>query len=207
MLRRAVGSCLVIVLLSTAFVSQAWAGDTPNYFYGSDGAQPTATGSAIPYSEPLPVGGTYGGYVQEIGTWTNMQGCTSGRAFNSTDIFDANQNSSQKHGSQYPTGTSLYFYMAGPGVDPSYSVTASLATQESEADQWGIKQGEYALSQYNKSGTFAHDAIVFMDIEGGSGRVNGWNHEGNIWVAHRSPDIGVVTKAAVSCATARFFLI
>ncbi|MHB1928759.1 MAG: hypothetical protein ACYDEN_03820 [Acidimicrobiales bacterium] len=129
------------------------------------------------YTEPT-IGGTFGGYTAEVGTWTNETGCTSGREVNPTDVTDANANSTKLDGTQNPTGTALYFYGAGPGAYSGYNPNASLSTQENEANQWGIDQAHYVIGQYSTLGPTVRDYLIFMDIENpGTGMYNGWDEE------------------------------
>lgn len=160
----------------------AFAGDSPpGNFYGSDSNGPTAAappaGSAL-YQEPITGQGTYGGYVAEVGTWTNMTGCTHTRAVNSTDVADANSNAGYLVGSNYPTGTGLYWFMGGPGADSAYNPSSPSAT---EAYAWGRQQAVAAVKAYTSSGPTVVDPIIFMDIEfPGNGLYNEWNEEVNI---------------------------
>lgn len=161
----------------------AYAGDATNYFYGADGNGPIAQGSRVFYTEPN-TGGVFGGYVAEVGTWTNMTGCTSGRAINWTNVNDANSNSWYKYGTQYPTGTALYFYMAGPGADPKYSVSSPSGN---EAYAWGARQASYALQQWKSIGPAIRDYVMIMDIENpGNGTYNGWDEQVNSCGTYKS---------------------
>ncbi len=75
-----------------------------------------------------------------------------------------------------PFGTFLYFFAAGPGVDPNYSGTTS------EAYNWGWNQAVYAASQYSTYGPAVSAHLMFMDVEKGTGKLgagtyNGWNSQ------------------------------
>lgn len=125
-------------------------------------------------------GGIYGGYVGEIGTWTNWQGCTSGRALNATYANQANADEPWPGwGPNYPIpGVFFYWYMAGPGADPAYNGTTS------EAYNWGWAQAQRAAAQYpgNDNGITTQTTyapLMFMDIEKPLTGSNGWNHETN----------------------------
>ena len=162
-----------LVILVTAMVLAAWAspaivlaGDSPGgFWYGADGNYPQVSGSA-PYSEPN-VGGTFGGYLAEIGGWPELFGCAENNAVNTTDVNAANTNFYNYGGG---VGTGPFWFMAGPGLDPKYDGTTG------EAYDWGEKQAEQA--QYDlRNFTYATPFdIMWMDIEAGGSAGNGWNH-------------------------------
>jgi len=119
----------------------------------------------------------FGGYVAEDWTFTDQLGCTSGRAINSTDVFDANWNNQYLDGTAYPTGTALYYFMGGPGADPSYNASNPSA---SEAYNWGVNQGYDVWWIWDHYGPTVKDPVVFMDIENpGNGTYEGWDEEVN----------------------------
>lgn len=171
----AVSSAILIV---TLFSSMAFASDSPSgFFYGADGFIPTFNGTSVPYTEPVTGGGVAGSYVGEVWTWTDWQGCTTGRALNNTDITEANDNTSYTGDTPAPADTSLYWYMAGPGADPNYNGTTT------EAEAWGETPAKTAIAHYNSDGSHANNSLLFMDIEeaqknesGDQTSSNGWNH-------------------------------
>lgn len=178
------GRILTIPMLAAivffGIASPALAGDSPtHYMYGSDSNHPTATGSAPIYGEPfVSGGGTYGGYVGEVWTWTDWKGCTSGRAVNTTNVSDANANAGYEVGNTYPLGTSIYWYMAGPGAMPGFNASDPSA---SEAVTWGKQQAEAAVAHYDTYGPTYHEPVLVMDIETTrtTTQSNGWNQEVN----------------------------
>ena len=138
---------------------------------GETSYQPTATGSSVPYKEPA-VGGTYGGYVAEVWTFADQDGCSTMRGVNTTDVSDANANEMQGGG---PTGTALFYFMGGPGSDPNYDASNPSA---SEAYNWGYNQAYYAYKYYAAHGPTVDDPIMFMDIENPeNGTFQGWQEE------------------------------
>jgi hypothetical protein len=172
----------VVAALGVVFClsGTALAGDGPTgFYYGADSNGPSGVGSGYPYTESG-TGGIYGGYVGEIGTWTNWQGCTSGRALSATDANEAIADMPWPgYGSGYQIpGVSFYWFAAGPGADPNYNRVNPSTT---EAYDWGEAQAERAASQYpgNDDGitipTGEYWPYMFMDIEGN----NGWNSEIN----------------------------
>ena len=161
-----VTACAAITLIATTTAARA--GDTPaGFWYGADGSGPSATGSG-PSTMPT-VGGSFGGYVGELGTWTNRLGCTSGEAWNAHDAAAANTNHFTYHRG---VGTGGYWFAGGPGADPHYNATTS------EAYAWGKQQGEWAYTDWQNmyhSGTRMPFQILWMDIENaGNGLANGW---------------------------------
>jgi hypothetical protein len=141
-------------------------GDGPKgFWYGSDSNYPVPTSSSggvylMPYS---PTGGSYGGYVGEIGNYANWQGCTdSGLNWNQTDYNDAQSNVLSHN---VGVGAGVYWMMAGAGREPSYS-----STNATRAMNWGTEQAERVISDFQESIWFPY---VFMDIENAWN--NGWN--------------------------------
>ncbi len=156
----------------------AFAADQPSgFYYGSDGYQPTPSGQ-YPYNEPF-IGGVLGFYGAEVTTWTDIFGCTQGRAYNSRAAADANLNASQLQWTPSPMGTSLYYYAAKPGADPYYNGSTS------EAYGWGVYQANKAMAVYNQYGPAVFTPILFMDVEYPIHKYNGWNH-----VVHTAPGPG-----------------
>ena len=79
---------LVAITIAIVFpVANAFAGDSPaGFYYGADGYNPTATGSSVPYKEPT-VGGTFGGYVAEVWTFADQDGCSTSRGVNPLSLI------------------------------------------------------------------------------------------------------------------------
>lgn len=117
------------------------AGGTPSgFYYGADGNGPTGVGTGYPYSEP-DTGGIYGGYVGEVGTWTNWQGCTTGRALNDTAINEANADEPWPGWGIPIPGVAFYWFTAGPGADPNYNGAGiQLGGCSSRAGPMGLQQ-------------------------------------------------------------------
>lgn len=150
--------------------------DTPSGFYwGADGALPVANGSSVPYTNH-DIGGSFGAYDAEVYTWLDWQGCASGRIYSSTDVSDANANQAGGYG----VGTSLFWYMAGPGDDPNYTYSGGpsgtpTSAQLTEAGNWGKEQAQKAIAVYTADGpTVGESPLLVMDIEQGTGFYNGW---------------------------------
>jgi hypothetical protein len=164
---RPAGSALKIVaqeLASPAGIQPD--GDHPTgFWYGSDSNYPVPTSSSggVYLMPDSPTGGAYGGYVGEIGSYANWQGCTSGGLnWNQTGYNDAQSNALNHNEG---VGAGVYWMMAGAGREPSYS-----STNATEAMNWGTDQAERVISDFQESIWFPY---VFMDIENAYG--NGWN--------------------------------
>ncbi len=131
-------------------------GTARGFWYGSDSYYPTASGSG-PYSEAL-LGGSYGGYMGEVGGWERWLGCSSFLAWSGSDAAAANVNRSRY---RVGVGTGGYWFMGGPGIDPHYDGSAR------EARAWGSRQAARALSDIR--GLPAEQRITYpvlwMDIE------------------------------------------
>ena len=89
-----------------------------------------------PYIEPV-IGGSYGGYIGMAGNWAHWQGCGGELVWSATNASQAATNFSTYHKG---VGTGVYWFMAGPGVDPNYDGTVS------EARTWGQQQAARALA-------------------------------------------------------------
>ncbi len=76
-------------------------------------------------------GGRLGGYIGMIGNWAAWQHCGGGLVWSGTDSRAANQNLAR---SGAGIGTGVFWFMAGPGVDPRYDATVA------EARRWGREQ-------------------------------------------------------------------
>jgi hypothetical protein len=165
------------------------AGDgPPGFWYGTDSLPVTVSGSA-PYREPS-IGGAYGGYIGMTGSWSYWLGCHGGfLAWSATDSAQADTNYS-KYG--LGIGTAVYWFMGGPGVDPSYNGTAA------EASAWGARQAVRALA--DAAGEQVTYPVLFMDIElpgVAPATDNGWN---NVYTSACS---GVVKHSGVPAALDR----
>ena len=99
----------------TAAAAPAAAADHPaGFWYGTDSWPITISGKA-PYAEPR-IGGPYGGYIGMIGNWAIwVRGCGGRLAWSAADSADANTDYTTYHDG---IGTGVYWFMAGPGVDP-----------------------------------------------------------------------------------------
>ncbi len=176
--RRAMALVGSTLLVSAAAVvvgaTPALAGDgPPGFWYGTDSKTMPVTGSG-PYYEPV-IGGRYGGYIGMIGNWANLTGCDKIVVWSSTNANMANINYTTY---RLGVGTGAYYFMGGPGVDPSYNGTSS------EAYAWGERQAKRALYNISQKSTSQRVIypVVFADIEipGDSPSYtpasdNGWN--------------------------------
>ena len=141
------------------------AGDSPaGFWYGTDSWPISISGN--PYEEPKGLG-RYGGYIGMTGSWSYWLGCKGGfLAWSSANSAEANANYAQGLG----IGTGVYWFMGGPGVDPSYNGTTS------EAYAWGQRQAARAVADAN--GQAVKYRVLFMDIElpgVAPAADNGWN--------------------------------
>jgi hypothetical protein len=179
--RLVAGIAGAVAVLVPAASGIATAADTPTgFFYGTDSNAPAGAGTGYTYTEPV-AGGVYGGYVGEVGTWTDMRGCASGSAFNVTAANRANVDEPYRPSGQPIPGVFFYFFGAGPGADPAYNATYA------EAYAWGVKQAEAAVAGYERlvsdgvTTDTTYIPMMFLDVEGGAGNgyANGWNEEVN----------------------------
>ncbi len=179
-------ACGLLGTLVAPTASAAEADRPRGFYYGTDSYTPLATRTSYPHLEPS-VGGMYGAYSGEVGTWTDWRGCTSGYALNRTNVRRANTDERDR---SIP-GVSYYWFAAGPGADPRYNGTFG------EAYQWGREQAERANSDYASFvrrgiGTKTRRTpLMFMDIESQpfAGYANGWNEIVN--------DCGRITRSKV----------
>ena len=143
-------------LLSTAVAVPAWAGDTPaGFWYGTDSSYMAITGSG-PYYEPA-IGGSYGGYIGMVGNWAVWQHCAGDKVvWSPTDARDADTNLTTYHRG---IGVGVYWFMAGPGVDPHYNGTTT------EAYAWGEAQAQETLALIPHLSSRMTYPVVFMDVE------------------------------------------
>jgi hypothetical protein len=109
----------------------------------------TGTG---PYAEPV-IGGSYGGYIGMAGNWSRWQGCGGEIVWSATNAHQASANLATYHKG---VGTGVYWFMAGPGVDPHYNGTAS------QARTWGQRQAAQTLADIGTGVTYP---VVWMDVE------------------------------------------
>ncbi|MBO0839740.1 MAG: hypothetical protein J2O49_02835 [Sciscionella sp.] len=144
---------LLLGVTSTAPAAATAAADSPTgFFYGTDSAQMTVTGSG-PYGEPV-IGGDYGGYLGMVGNWAHWQGCGGKVVWSQANSAQANTNRTRY---RKGIGTGVYWFMGGPGVDPHYNGTTT------EAYAWGAAQAQSTASDMaHVSVTYP---VVFADIE------------------------------------------
>jgi hypothetical protein len=171
---------------STAVTAAAQrpAGDgPPGFWWGTDSLPVSVPGSA-PYSMPH-LGGAYGGYIGMTGSWSYWLGCKGGfLAWSATNAAQASANYTAHH---LGIGTGVYWFMGGPGVDPSYNGTSA------EATAWGARQAARALADIG--GEHINYPVVWADIElpgVAPATDNGWNS------VYTSACSGVVKQSFVS---------
>ncbi|HKD98460.1 MAG TPA: hypothetical protein VKB69_12835 [Micromonosporaceae bacterium] len=158
---------LFLVAAMTALVGSAVAaspasatvhpdGDTPaGFWYGTDSSYMAVSGSG-PYYEPV-IGGSYGGYIGMVGNWAVWQHCAGDKVvWSPTDALHADTNLTTYHRG---IGVGVYWFMAGPGVDPHYDGTTS------EAYAWGEAQAAETLALIPHLSSRMTYPVVFMDIE------------------------------------------
>lgn len=165
--------------------------DTPGtgYWAASDSNLPTAGlgGGSILYDEPNN-SSLYGGYVAEVDTYyDDICGTPGGGvATNPTDVSAANYNNGVNPATM---GTALYYFMGGPGADPSFNNTTT------EAYAWGQFQAWKAVTTENSVGPSYRTGIIFMDIENSENTNNGWSD----WYqncGHYDPAYAISTSVA-----------
>src|SRR5450755_2812562 len=141
-------------------------GDGPaGFWYGTDSTTMAVPGPA-PYREPV-IGGAYGGYIGMIGNWAAWQHCGGKVVWSGSDSADADTDLGSYHDG---IGTGVYWFMAGPGVDPHYNGTTT------EAAAWGARQAAQTLGDIKA--VHITYPVVFMDIELpgiAPAPDNGWN--------------------------------
>lgn len=151
----------------------------PGFWYGSHGPRKMYCGNgstaykmdADPANDCSSTDGNYGGYLGEIGRWSDDQGCiTSGLALNKggTNAADTNYDTFGKG-----VGAALYWMMAGPGRRGSRTNKG-----------WGKYQADAVIADADAYAHALDYPYVFMDIEqyGGansSGQMidNGWHKD------------------------------
>lgn len=147
--------------------------DTPaNFWYGTDSRYP-AVGGTAPYQEPdVGNGGNYGAYVGQIGGWPYWQGCVRDTPrWNAGNYAKANAN----HALGLGLGSTAYWMMAGPGLDPATPGRTPTATQ---AYAWGRAQAARVESDIVSNHYRFSIPVIFMDIEISGvppAPDNGWN--------------------------------
>jgi hypothetical protein len=160
-----------------------------SYVYGTD-SWPITINRGPPYRAPGITGApVYGGYIGMAGNWARWSGCGGNLAWSSADSNAANTNYRTYH---QGIGTGVYWFMAGPGVDPHYNGTAA------EAAAWGRAQAAQTLR--SMSGLGVTYPVVWLDIELPGIRPapdNGWN------AVYTSPCSGVVRVNSVPSALDR----
>jgi len=124
-------------------------------FWGGTDSWPVTISGSAPYQLPV-VGGDYGGYIGMAGNWARQLGCSTGNflAWSSANAAQATTNYTGHH---LGVGTGVYWYMGGPGVDPSYTGSAS------EASAWGAKQATWALAA--AAADHINFPVIWEDIE------------------------------------------
>jgi hypothetical protein len=176
-----------------ARVSASPSASTPTFaagFWGGTDSWPVTISSSQPYQLPV-VGGDYGGYIGMAGNWARQLGCSTGNflAWSSENAAQASANYTDHH---LGVGTGVYWYMGGPGVDPSYNGTAS------EASAWGARQAAWALSA--ATADHINFPVIWEDIEEpgiAPAPDNGWTS------SYTSPCSGDVAKSSMSASVAR----
>jgi hypothetical protein len=130
-------------------------GDGPaGFWYGTDSTTVAVPGPA-PYREPV-LGGSYGGYIGMAGNWAAWQHCGGKVVWSGSDSADADTNFSSYHRG---IGTGVYWFMAGPGVDPHYNGSTA------EAYAWGEAQAARTLYDLGHPLNRVTYPVVFMDVE------------------------------------------
>jgi hypothetical protein len=169
-------------------------GDGPaGFWYGTDSTTMAVPGPA-PYREPV-IGGAYGGYIGMIGNWAAWQHCGGKVVWSGSDSADADTDLGSYH---QGIGTGVYWFMAGPGVDPHYNGSTG------EAYAWGEAQAARTLSDLSHPPNRVTYPVVFMDVElpGHApgftpASDNGWNS------VYTSPCSGVVRAGYIAAQVDR----
>ena len=169
------------------------AGDSPaGFWYGTDSWPVTLIGGR-PWHEPVKGGSPgYGGYIGMAGNWARWAGCGGNIAWSTADAAAANVNYRTYHEG---IGTGVYWYMAGPGVDPHYNGTMA------EASAWGAAQAAATLRAMPP--LHVTYPVVWMDVEQPGippALDNGWDN------AYTSPCSGRVATPGMAPAVDRAVL-
>jgi hypothetical protein len=159
-------------------------------FWGGTDSWPITISGSSPYHLPV-VGGDYGGYIGMAGNWARQLGCSTGNflAWSSENAAQASTNYTSHH---LGVGTGVYWYMGGPGVDPSYNGSSS------EASAWGAKQAAWALSA--AAAEHINFPVIWEDIEEpgiAPAPDNGWTS------VYTSPCSGKTTGSSVTPSMSR----
>jgi hypothetical protein len=174
---------------AVAAAAQRPAGDGPPGFWWGTDSWPVSVPGSAPYSMPH-LGGAYGGYIGMTGSWSYWQGCKGGfLAWSANNAAQASANYTAHH---LGIGTGVYWFMGGPGVDPSYNGTSA------EATSWGARQAARALADI--AGEHINYPVVWADIElpgVAPAADNGWNS------VYTSACSGVVKKSFVAATVDR----
>ena len=140
--------------VTAATTARAAAAPGTGFGYGSDSWPVPVTGTG-PYQEPV-TGGNYSGYMGMAGNWARTEGCKTGNFFAWSPVNAGQANTNyRKYGTG--TGTGVYWYMGGPGVDPHWNGTTA------EATKWGAAQAADALAAMKK--LHVTYPVVWADIE------------------------------------------
>ena len=178
---------------ATAAESNPAAGDSPaGFWYGTDSWPVTLIGSR-PWHEPVNGGSPgYGGYIGMAGNWARWAGCGGNIAWSPADAAAANVNYRLYHEG---IGTGVYWYMAGPGVDPHYNGSTA------EASAWGAAQAAATLRAVPS--LHVTYPVVWMDVEQPGippALDNGWDN------VYTSPCSGRVATPGIAPAVDRAVL-
>jgi hypothetical protein len=200
---KALSVCLLAIAAAVGLVTApaiaattaatAPAADSPaGFLYGTD-SWPVPIASGSPSQTPV-VGGNYGGYMGMAGNWARTEGCKTGNflAWTPSNAGSANANY-VRYG--IGTGTGVYWYMGGPGVDPHWNGTTT------EAFAWGKLQASWALAAIK--GKLIPYSVLWADIEMpliAPAPDNGWNS------VYTSPCSGVVRQSYVPAVVDRSVL-
>jgi hypothetical protein len=197
-LAAAVGSVTAPAVAATTVTTAAAhsavpAADSPaGFLYGTD-SWPVTIASGSPSQAPV-VGGDYGGYMGMAGNWARTEGCKTGNFLAWTPVNAGSANANYvRYG--IGTGTGVYWYMGGPGVDPHWNGTTT------EAFQWGKLQASWALAAIK--GKLIPYSVLWADIEMpliAPAPDNGWNS------VYTSPCSGVVRQGYVPAVVDRSVL-
>lgn len=161
----------VCALLFCAWPNPAWAGDSADFYWGTDDNGPApGTGfnrcnsTSEPWLEPNVSNngcGNYQYYGGNVGSFETLACGEAAAGWNQTAANRAHQNFEAGLG----LGTVAYWYGGGPGSDPNYDGTAS------EATSWGQEQAEHAITDAENKTLDTY--LVILDVEDNG--YEGWN--------------------------------
>ncbi len=151
--------------------NDAASGDSPGgFWYGTD-SWPVPLAGGAPWREPVNGGlPGYGGYIGMAGSWARWLGCGglgANIAWSAADAAAALTNYRTYH---QGIGIGVYWFMAGPGVDPHYNGTTA------QARAWGAAQA--AVTLQDMAALHVTSPVVWMDVElpgVGPALDNGWD--------------------------------